>query len=125
MNLCTGESFTLTAPANFSVYAWSNGASTQTITIDQDGTYSVVLTDALGCVSPSSDPVTVTVNPYPTSEITSGDTELTASAGDTYQWYLFGDAVSGGTGQSFENRRLTDWELRVFTNRDRNSEKIW
>ena len=31
-----------------------------------------------------------------------GDTELTASAGDSYQWYLFDDAVTGGTGQQFE-----------------------
>nr|HPM30779.1 FG-GAP-like repeat-containing protein [Chryseolinea sp.] len=101
-NLCDGESFTLTAPAGFIDYNWSNGESTQQITIDEDGSYSVILTDAASCVSPSSDPVNVIVNPFPLAEITANGTQLTSSAGDTYQWYQNGEEVSGATNQSFE-----------------------
>ncbi len=102
VNLCEGESFTLTAPAGFTDYNWSNGESTEQITIDEDGTYSVILTDAASCVSPSSDPVNVIVNPFPVAEITADGTQLTASSGDSYQWHQNGEAVDGATNQFFE-----------------------
>lgn len=39
--LCSGASITLNAGPGFDSYAWSNGATTQTITVSQAGTYSV------------------------------------------------------------------------------------
>lgn len=71
------------------------------IIVDQTGIYSVVVEDAGGCVSPSSDPVTVTVNSFPAATITVNGAELTASSGDRYQWYQNGDAVVSGTSQTF------------------------
>jgi gliding motility-associated-like protein len=39
--ICVGESTTLTATPGFTSYLWSTGATTQSITVNQPGTYSV------------------------------------------------------------------------------------
>jgi gliding motility-associated-like protein len=61
---CEGASLDLsTDPAD--KYIWSNGETTQTITVDQSGTYTLVIENASGVQSLSSDPVVVTVHPNP------------------------------------------------------------
>lgn len=70
---CYGGSVVLTTEAASS-YLWSNGATTQFITINQvaqSGSYSVTSTNAFGC-SATSSPVSVTVNPAPTPVISAG-----------------------------------------------------
>lgn len=57
---CTGGSVTLTSSAA-SGNTWSNGATTQSITVNTAGTYTVT-TAALGCTSPASAGQTITVN---------------------------------------------------------------
>ena len=102
INICDGEDCTITAPTGFVAYTWSNGETDSEITVGQAGNYSVTVEDANGCVSPASDPVTVTVNPYPIAEINVNGTLLTATSGDSYQWYQNGDEISGATSQTFE-----------------------
>lgn len=46
--ICEGESVTLDAGA-WSSYAWSNGATTRTIAVNQSGAYSVTVTNEFGC----------------------------------------------------------------------------
>lgn len=58
---CQGGSVTLTASSALS-YLWSNGATTQSITVSQPGSYSVTVGSSGSCSSTSA-PVTVTVNP--------------------------------------------------------------
>ena len=48
--LCEGQSFTLDA-GNYSSFQWSNGATTQTITVSEANDYSVTVTDNQGCHS--------------------------------------------------------------------------
>lgn len=62
LSICSGESVTLTANSGFSVYNWSNGANTQSITVSAPGTYTITGTSTTGCVSGSAS-ATVTVNP--------------------------------------------------------------
>ncbi len=106
INICDGEDVVLAAPNGFAGYTWSSGASTQQITVNTTGTYSFTVTDASSCVSPSSDPVTVSVNPHPLAEITPNGTQLTASPGDGHQWYHNGNPVSGATNQSYHYNAL-------------------
>ena len=89
---CQGGSVVLTASAGTS-WAWSNGATTQAITVTTGGSYTVTVTSG-SCVSTSS-PVVVTVNPTPTAAITAGgpttfcsglNVVLTASAGTSWLW---------------------------------------
>src|SRR5204863_2699187 len=61
---CQGGNVTLTSSAK-QWNVWSNGATTQSITVSASGTYSVVFVSDNGCTSLSSTPVTVTVNPIP------------------------------------------------------------
>lgn len=67
---CQGGGVTLTANPGAS-YLWSNGATSQSITVVTSGSHSVTVTDGGGC-SATSSPVTVTVNPAPTGVITGG-----------------------------------------------------
>ncbi len=92
LNICAGESTTLTATGGAS-YLWSNGATTASINVNPTTTtsYTVTATNAAGCTGSAT--VTVIVNPLPTAAI-SGDLEicigqsttLTASGGNSYSW---------------------------------------
>jgi hypothetical protein len=75
--ICAGTTTTLTAGAASS-YLWSNGATTQSITVGA-GNYSVTVTDANGC-SATSATKPVTANARPTAAVSGGDT-ICAGAG--------------------------------------------
>ncbi len=61
--LCTGQSGTLSAGNAGSSYLWSNGATTQNITVNTAGTYTVQVTDINGCSASFAN--SVSVNPIP------------------------------------------------------------
>ncbi|WP_264521865.1 glycine-rich domain-containing protein [Flavobacterium sp. N1994] len=63
-SFCAGGSVVLTATAGSS-YSWSNGATSQSITVTTTGNYTVQVTNSFGCVSASSLPTTVTVTAQP------------------------------------------------------------
>lgn len=48
--VCAGQPVTLTAPAGGASYTWSNGATTQTISVTSGGLYSVDVAAVSGCV---------------------------------------------------------------------------
>lgn len=94
--VCAGSSVTLTAPEGYTVYTWSNGLTTQSITLTASGVYTVTVGDGT-CTSPSSDPFTFTVNPLPLkptitgtnggSLCGTGSVTLSAPAGfSSYAW---------------------------------------
>lgn len=93
VSFCQGNSVVLTANAG-SAYSWSNGASTQSITVSTSGTYTATVTQANGCVS-TSNAITVTVNALPTASVTAGgatsfcqgnSVTLSAPAASSYAW---------------------------------------
>ncbi len=92
MELCAGESATLTANGGDS-YSWNTGAVTSSIDVEptETTTYEVEVTDANGCSD--TDEVEVTVNELPSADagqdqtICAGETTtLTASGGSDYLW---------------------------------------
>lgn len=62
-NLCNGDTITLDAGNAGSTYLWSNGATTQTINVSQAGTYSVKVTNNIGCEARDTSIVTGVANP--------------------------------------------------------------
>lgn len=49
--LCSGVNAVLDAGSGATTYSWSTGASTQTISVNTPGTYTVTVTDNLGCTA--------------------------------------------------------------------------
>ncbi len=78
--LCPGQSVTLTSTAAYN-YVWSNGATTQSITVNAAGTFTVTVNTALPC-STTSQPVSVTIK---TITATASATPSTICAGQTTQ----------------------------------------
>ncbi len=81
----SGNSINIDAGAGFSSYDWSTGATSQSINVSEEGTYSVTVTNSTGC--PASDAVNVTINPIDQtitfnqpSDKTYGDADFTLSA---------------------------------------------
>lgn len=97
---CTGGDVVLSAPSATS-YNWSNGSTTQTITVTASGSYTVTVSNAQGCTAAST-PQSVNVSSAPAPSITAssltgctGETiTLTSSTADSYSW------SNGGTTQS-------------------------
>ena len=89
--ICAGSSATLTASGG-SVYKWSTGATTKSITVSPGVTTTYSVTVSEGSVS-DTDEVLVTVNPLPIADAGSNKTielgqsvELSATGGNTYLW---------------------------------------
>jgi large repetitive protein len=92
---CQGGNVTLTAATgNSFTYLWSNGATTQSITVAASGTYSVTVSNSFNCSSTST-PISVVVNALPTASITAGGStticsgntiSLTAATANAYLW---------------------------------------
>jgi hypothetical protein len=90
-NICTGHSVILDAGSGYSAYLWSNGATSQTITVDSTGTYNVTVTQN-GCTGYSGNPPTVFAQITPTAtitEVSNANGQMLLQAGPanaSYQW---------------------------------------
>ncbi|MCA6362702.1 MAG: T9SS type A sorting domain-containing protein [Bacteroidetes bacterium] len=93
LSFCPGGNVTLTAAPN-STYLWSNGANTQSITVNTSGTYWVTVNNANNCTA-TSNIITVNANASITGNIAAtgpltfcqgGSVTLTASGGSSYVW---------------------------------------
>lgn len=116
VTICAGSSQTLTSSAGVT-YLWSNGETTQSISVNTTGTYTVQVTNSFGCLSTASLPTTVTVNPVPaTPTITAsgattfcagGSVTLTSSLATTYLW------STGATTRSITVNSTGNYWVRV------------
>ncbi|HLO56831.1 MAG TPA: PKD domain-containing protein [Saprospiraceae bacterium] len=106
--ICQSDTAILTAPLAV-MYNWSNGATTQSISVTSTGTYSVTVTDSNGCTKAIAG-VDITVFPLPDATISGshficdGDCiTLNGSqySGATYQW--FNQNLIPGPGLVFPN----------------------
>jgi gliding motility-associated-like protein len=105
--ICLGSNVTLSATAGTGLtYLWSNGVtttSTQNITVNNAGVYTVTVTNASGCSSTATQTVTVNANPAvtvaangPTLFCQGGSVTLTATGAASYLWNT-GDFTSSIT----------------------------
>ncbi|MBK8611660.1 MAG: S8 family serine peptidase [Chitinophagaceae bacterium] len=112
--VCQPNTVLLTASAGNS-WLWSNGATTQSITVSTTANYSVVVTNASGCASDASAAIPVTISPQPVVAISASPytrllpglkTTLTANVTPpgtyNYVWMKNGSAVAGATGPTLE-----------------------
>lgn len=112
-SFCQGGSVSLTASSALN-YLWSNGATTQSITVNQSGNYSVTVNTGSSCVSTSA-PTTVTVSQIP---VTAAATPASICAGENVQ--LTASGTSGGT----TNQVITSTNNTVYSIPDNNATGI-
>ncbi|MFN8206367.1 MAG: gliding motility-associated C-terminal domain-containing protein [Bacteroidales bacterium] len=90
---CEGGSVDLSSSSG-DLYEWSDGSTGRILQVTASGSYSVVVKDLLGHISPRSDEVTVEVYPVPLAAITdSGDVSCFGGSDGTATV-----EVAGGTG---------------------------
>jgi hypothetical protein len=88
---CVGDSVVLTS-SSATGNVWSNGETTQSITVSASGTYTVAVTNS-GCTSATSAGTTVTVNALPATPTISAGSVTTFCAGGSV--VLTSSAASG------------------------------
>ncbi|HFA49225.1 MAG TPA: hypothetical protein ENJ95_09430, partial [Bacteroidetes bacterium] len=97
-SICSGSSAELSVPGNFSQITWSNGETTQGISVSQNGIYGVTVTDENGCTAADEQQLETGSSLSP--QVTplygcDGTAELDAGGGfSSYLW------ANGETGQS-------------------------
>ena len=89
-SICQGQAATLDAGFAGSTYAWSTGSTSQTISVNAAGVYSVTVTDASGCTGTIAN--TVQVNPLPQAAFTPNDECLNDSV-----FFFDASSVNGGS----------------------------
>ena len=112
--ICVGSSTTLTANSGVS-YAWSNGATTQTINVSTAGTYTVTVSNGPSC-SAVSTPFAVTVGSAvanitgPAAICSGAAANLQANVGTNYLW------SSGATTQNISVNATGSYTVTVTQN---------
>ena len=111
---CFGDTVVFNAGAG-AHYIWSpSGDTTRTYTPDTTGTYSVTVTDFNGCKG--HDVVNFVRLPKPDTTTFQQIGDSLISSWDTasgYQWYLNGDTIPGGNGQSLVITQSGDYYILV------------
>jgi len=75
-SLCEGQTFKIDAGNGYQSYLWSTGETTQTISVNTTGTYSIIVTNRSGCIAKDSIHVDFKPNTFTTVDtlICFGDT---------------------------------------------------
>jgi hypothetical protein len=106
LGFCDGSSVVLTAAAGQS-YLWNTGATSQSITTSQSGSYFAIVTTADGCVDTTATYTTTLfagVNGtqiYGSASVTSSSSETyatTQNPNNSYAWQVNGGAIMSGQG---------------------------
>jgi gliding motility-associated-like protein len=105
--ICAGESYTIQTeldPQNHT-FTWNNNSTTNNLSVNQSGTFTVNVTHNNGCKA--TDDILITVNANPTPNVT----DVTVCEGtaavldggiyDEYEWRLSGQSNILGTNQTF------------------------
>ncbi len=112
--VCEGSMVTLTG-SGASTYSWDNGITDNTpFSATATATYTVIGTDANGCVN--SDDVTVNVDSNPVATATdNGDATITAGTAASYQWIdcATNQPIPNATAQTFAPTQNGNYAVTV------------
>ena len=105
--VCKGSTMTLATDKPFATYIWSDGSSNNTLSITQNGTYSVVVNDQNNCQA--KDAVVVNMRELPAlnlaTELKVCEPNLVLEAPANFSYYLW------STGQNSNSITITDYGI--------------
>lgn len=117
LNICSGSTI-LTASPGIS-YLWGNGATTQSISVSNIGTYTVAVTDSFGCIANGF--VTILSNlvapqpnivvTQPTCQTEKGSIQITSPASE----YSFDNGATWVTTSTLNNLSIGDYVVKIKT----------
>jgi len=117
--VCDGDSSTFDAGSGFTTYVWSNGNTTQTISIGSSGTYDVTVTNADGCSGTTNQSLVVNPNPIVDlgeDQLVCGDgTGVTLDAGNpgsSFTW-LYNGTPNGETSQTITPENPGVYQVQI------------
>ncbi|MBK9452428.1 MAG: HYR domain-containing protein [Bacteroidetes bacterium] len=110
--LCQGTSLVLDAQSGYFSYNWSNGATTQTITVTSPGSFSVVVANGFGCTK-TSPTVVVTEVPNPEPPIANNSGTLSTDPYASYQWMLNGSNIFGAVWPTLQPQQAGWYQVAV------------
>lgn len=114
VSFCQGQSATLSAPSGYIDYLWSNGDTTQNITVTTAGNYKVIVLNSQGYASEWSNPKIVTVHSLPsTPSFSINGNILTSSAATGNQWYYNSSIISGAIQQTYTANQSGNYYVKV------------
>lgn len=117
VQLCAGSSISLSAPAGFS-YAWNTGATTQSISVSQAGSYSVTITGSNSNYTVTSPIINFVVNPntVPVPVLTQNVNTILSSVNQpiyNYSWTYNGSPVPGANNSTLAFSQTGCYEITV------------
>ena len=106
--ICAGSSVDISAPLGYTSYLWSTGATSNSITVNQAGIYSLTVVDANGCVG-GDDEIEIIADANPVASFTHNqengytvEFNNTSTNGTTYLWDF-----GGGNSSTQEHPEFT------------------
>ncbi|MBW8051545.1 MAG: gliding motility-associated C-terminal domain-containing protein [Cytophagales bacterium] len=133
--ICQGDSIIFTAsPATYAFYDFyvdttlvqsGSGNVFTTDTLTNGDSITVIVPNLLLCLGPSSNSITITVNPVPAVTLSSSDSNSTICVGDSvtftvnpsginnYEFYVGGTFVQSGLSNTYTTTNLTDGDSIV------------
>ena len=103
-SLCTGQSLLLDAGNNFSLYNWSTGDVSNTITVNNTGTYILKATAANGCSSEDTLKI-LNITPAPSFKL-GNDTTLCQGQKLSFNFNLTNAAYLWNNGSILDNEKI-------------------
>jgi len=98
LTFCDGDNVVLDAGSGWDEYLWSTGDTTQAISVNTAGEYSVTI--RVDTCWHYSDTITIIISD-PQPVVTVVGSELTSQPFSSYQWYFNGNPIFGATNQTY------------------------
>lgn len=129
INICNGQSVTLTAPAGYGTYTWKKNGNklspkTNTCTVGSGGNFTVSYATP-GCGTITLAPAAVVMNSFPpkpavtpsAASICTGSAQVfSGPSGYGYQWYNNTTPITGATNQTYSSSVAGSYKLITNNN---------
>ena len=112
LRFCEGDSVVLDAGSGYTLYHWSTGAVSRSISVHRSGDYSVTVKGKGNCEAVAAN-VHVTVDTAPVATIVQRGDTLIAFQSTAYQWFRDGQEIPGARNRILVAERSGSYQVLV------------